>query len=178
MRASNVLIKSIRRFESFRSRAYQDAKGVWTIGYGHTHQVKEGDTITRKEAEKLLQEDLKLYEDYVNSLNVCHNDQCRFDALTDFAYNCGIENLRISTLLKCIREGKEEDEIRREFMKWIYSGKQPLKGLVFRRQWEADRFFGRATPISFWEKLRWSLSMAARRFLAHRRRSDKGIAKQ
>ena len=23
--------------------AYQDAVGVWTIGYGHTHDVQEGD---------------------------------------------------------------------------------------------------------------------------------------
>ena len=70
MRASKVLIKSIRRFENFRSKAYQDAKGVWTIGYGHTVKVKEGDAVTRKEAEKLLRDDLKTCEDYVNSLGV------------------------------------------------------------------------------------------------------------
>ena len=158
MKASKVLIKSIRRFESFRSKAYQDAKGVWTIGYGHTHQVKEGDTITRKEAEKLLQEDLQEYENYVNSLFVCHDDQCRFDALTDFAYNCGIENLRKSTLLKYLYEDREEEEIRGEFMRWTYGGKRKLRGLAFRRKWEADRFFGRTTPISLWEKLTFILA--------------------
>ena len=48
MKASNVLLKSIRRFEGFRSKAYQDAKGVWTIGYGHTAQVKEGMWLLEK----------------------------------------------------------------------------------------------------------------------------------
>jgi lysozyme len=152
MRASDVLIKSIRRFEGFRSKAYQDAKGVWTIGYGHTGQVNEGDSVNREEAEILLREDLRIFENYVNSLNVCH-DQCRFDALTDFAYNCGIDNLRTSTLLRYVREGREEGEIRAEFMRWVFSGKRKLRGLAFRRKWEADRFFGRTTPVSLWEKL-------------------------
>lgn len=153
MRASDVLLKSIRRFEGFRSKAYQDVKGVWTIGYGHTAQVKEGDRITRKDAEQLLHNDLQIYEDYVNSLNVCDNNQYRFDALTDFAYNCGMENLRTSTLLKYVAEGREEDEIRSEFMRWIYCGGRKLRGLAFRRKWEADRFFGRTTPISIWDKI-------------------------
>lgn len=147
-----MLIKSIRRFEGFRGRAYQDAKGVWTIGYGHTGNVMPGYTITREKAEKLLLDDLRTYEDFVCSLDVCHHDQGRFDALTDFAYNCGMENLRSSSLLKSIREGKEEHEIRGEFMKWIFCGKRPLRGLAFRRKWEADRFFGRSNPISLWEK--------------------------
>ena len=98
MRASDVLLKSIRRFEGFRGKAYQDAKGVWTIGYGHTTQVKEGDIVTRKEAEQLLCDDLQIFENYVNSLNICGDNQFHFDALTDFAYNCGII-LRISTLV-------------------------------------------------------------------------------
>lgn len=155
MRASDVLLKSIRRFEGFRGKAYQDAKGVWTIGYGHTTQVKEGDIVTRKEAEQLLYEDLRIFENYVNRLSVCGDSQFRFDALTDFAYNCGIENLRSSTLLRYIHEGRAEDEIREEFMKWTYCGGRKLRGLVFRRKWEADRFFGRTTSISIWDKIKF-----------------------
>lgn len=153
MRASNVLVRSIRRFESFRSEAYQDAKGVWTIGYGHTANVKKGDCVTREVAERFLLEDLKVFESFVESLNVCDN-QFQFDALVDFAYNCGIENLRISTLLKYIYKGMPEEDIRREFMKWSYSGKRKLRGLTIRRKWEADRFFGRTTPFSLWDKIK------------------------
>lgn len=129
MRTSDILAKSIRRFESFRCKAYQDAKGVWSIGYGHTAYVKEGDCISRKVAEQLLLDDLKEFESYVDSLNFC-NSQFQFDALVDFAYNCGIENLRTSTLLRYIREGRSEEEIRKEFHKWIYCGVKRLKGLA------------------------------------------------
>ena len=48
MTASDILIKGIKRFEGLRLKAYQDAKGVWTIGYGHTAHVKPGDKITVK----------------------------------------------------------------------------------------------------------------------------------
>ena len=32
-------IDRIKKFESCRLTAYQDAAGVWTIGYGHTGSV-------------------------------------------------------------------------------------------------------------------------------------------
>ena len=36
-------IDRIKKFESCRLTAYQDAAGVWTIGYGHTGSVYAGD---------------------------------------------------------------------------------------------------------------------------------------
>ena len=141
MKASDILIKSIKSFEGLRLEAYQDAKGVWTIGYGHTDQVKPGDRITCEEAETLLKQDLAAFERFVNGLNVCEGSQGRFDALTDFAYNCGIENLKNSTLLRYIRDNRTEEEIRHEFLRWVYSGGKILNGLKKRRMWEADRFF-------------------------------------
>ena len=48
-------LELIKAQEGFRSRAYRDATGVWTIGYGHTSmagppQVREGLEISRAEA--------------------------------------------------------------------------------------------------------------------------------
>ena len=145
MKASHLLVRKIKRFEGFRKKAYQDVKGVWTIGYGHTGDVKEGDYITKQQAEELLLKDLERFERFVDSLEVCHGDQGKFDALTDFAYNCGIENLKKSTLLLYICEGRSEAEIRHEFSRWVYSGGRKLRGLAKRRQWEADRFFNSNT---------------------------------
>ena len=55
MIASCLLINEIKRFEGLRKKAYQDAKGVWTIGYGHTGEdVREGYTISKQKAEELL----------------------------------------------------------------------------------------------------------------------------
>ena len=39
-------IDRIKKFESCRLTAYQDAAGVWTIGYGHTGSVYAGMQIT------------------------------------------------------------------------------------------------------------------------------------
>lgn len=145
MEASKLLIEEIKKFEGFRSAAYRDCANVLTIGYGHTKGVKPGDIITAAEAEHLLRKDLRLYEAFVDKLNVT-SQQYRFDALVDFAFNLGCAALEGSTLLKKIRACRPDAEIREEFMKWVYARvggkKKKLPGLVARRKWEADRFLG------------------------------------
>lgn len=140
MKASKKLIEAIKEFEGFRSKAYKCPAGALTIGYGHTKDVKKGQTITHEEAEKLLKRDLIEYECFVERLNVTCKQE-KFDALVDFAYNLGCAALEGSTLLKKIRACRPDDEIRAEFMKWVYAGGKKLKGLETRRKWEADRYF-------------------------------------
>lgn len=140
MKASYILIKKIKEFEGFRSQAYKCPAGVWTIGYGHTSDVKPGDKISEAEAERLLRKDLIHYEAFIESLQVSQKQE-KFDALVDFAYNLGCAALEGSTLLKKIRACRPDKEIRAEFMRWVHSGKKKLPGLVIRRQWEADRYF-------------------------------------
>lgn len=145
MKISYQAIAKIKDFEGFSKKAYKCPAGVWTIGYGHTQGVKPGDVITASEAEHLLKKDLAQYEAFVERLNVT-SQQCRFDALVDFAFNLGCAALERSTLLKKIRACRPDAEIREEFMKWVYARvggkKKKLPGLVARRKWEADRFFG------------------------------------
>ena len=102
--------------------------------------MKEGQKITKEEADRLLVRDLIQYEAFVERLNVTCKQE-KFDALVDFAFNLGCDALEGSTLLKKIRACRPDKEIRAEFMRWVYSGKTKLPGLVTRRQWEADRFF-------------------------------------
>jgi hypothetical protein len=52
----------IEQFEGLELEAYQDLVGVWTIGYGHTRGVRPGQTVTKAEAEALLQQDLAAAE--------------------------------------------------------------------------------------------------------------------
>ena len=52
----------IREVEGFNREAYQDEGGVWTIGYGHTREVKEGDTISTHKANLYLNTDLIIFE--------------------------------------------------------------------------------------------------------------------
>ena len=142
MKSSELLINKIIEFEGCKLTAYKCPAGVWTIGVGHTKGVKQGQTITEAQAMSLLKGDLLPCENYVNNLGVCKT-QAEFDAIVDFAFNLGTAALGRSTLLKYIRAKKPEQYIRGEFAKWVNSKGMRLKGLVIRRQWEADRYFGK-----------------------------------
>ena len=142
MKSSELLINKIIEFEGCKLTAYKCPAGVWTIGVGHTKGVKQGQTITEAQAMSLLKGDLLPCENYVNNLGVCKT-QGQFDALVDFSFNLGTAALGRSTLLKYIRQSKPEQYIRGEFAKWVNSKGMRLKGLVIRRQWEADRYYGK-----------------------------------
>ena len=86
---SNTGIELIKRFEGCRLSAYRCPAGVWTIGYGHTLNVKPGDKITQDQADEYLRADLKKFENHVSSYNKYGWTQPEFDALVSFAFNIG-----------------------------------------------------------------------------------------
>jgi lysozyme len=136
-----LLIWKLKEFEGLRLEAYQDAAGVWTIGYGHTgRDVKRGDRISEYWATDLLKRDVEKVADAVGALNVARTEG-QLDALVSFAFNLGIGKLKSSTLLKVIREGGSKAAVKREFKRWVYAGGKKLRGLELRREWEARRFF-------------------------------------
>ena len=141
-KASDTLMSKLIEFEGCRLTAYRCPAGVWTIGIGHTRGVKKGQRITEAQALQLLKGDLLPCEQSVNNLKVCKT-QGEFDALVDFTFNLGAAALAKSTLLAKIRMGASEMEIRKEFSRWVYANKVKLAGLVKRRQWEADSYFGK-----------------------------------
>ena len=68
MKISQEGLSLIKKFEGCELEAYKCAAGVWTIGYGSTKGVKEGDTITQEEADELLLHEMEEYEGYINDL--------------------------------------------------------------------------------------------------------------
>lgn len=145
-------LKLIADFEGLPKKnpldAYWDKYGkVWTIGYGATHYpdgspVKQGDKLkSKEEAMELLKTMVKQYEDQVYKLVQCPINFYQHDALTSFAYNCGVGNLKKSTLLKKVNADPFDPTIRNEFAKWNKSGGQVLAGLTRRRKAEADLYF-------------------------------------
>lgn len=62
MRTGEAGLHIIKSFEGCRLTAYKCPAGVWTIGYGHTLGVKEGQRITQAQADGLLVEDIRKYE--------------------------------------------------------------------------------------------------------------------
>ena len=131
----------IKKYEGLRLEAYKCPAGVWTIGYGHTKGVYKGMSITKEEAEKLLQQDVSVFElQVINTVGKLA--ACKIDALVSFAYNVGIAAFRNSTLCRKVKANSDDPAIRNEFMKWIYAGGKKLQGLERRRKEEAEMYFG------------------------------------
>ena len=91
MKTSDSGIKMIGTFEGCRLTAYWDKTGkVWTIGYGHSKGVKEGEKITNQQAIDFLKKDVFDAEASVNKYFTHYNwNQNEFDALVSFTFNCG-----------------------------------------------------------------------------------------
>lgn len=131
----------IKFFEGLELNAYKCAAGVWTIGYGHTKGVQEGDSISEEQANEMLAEELKEYENYINTLVTVELNQDQFDAMVSWVYNLGGGNLKASTLLKVLNAG-DYDGVPAQMMRWNKAGGKVLEGLTKRRQAEADLFSG------------------------------------
>ena len=140
-------IELIKSFEGFRGAPYKCPAGIPTIGYGATFypdgkKVTMADAhITEEKATELLSSMLISFEKYVDSYCIDTITQNQFDALVSFAYNLGPANLKSSTLLKKVNANPEDETIRVEFMKWTKAGGKTLKGLVRRREAEANLYF-------------------------------------
>ena len=133
-------LAKLKQWEGLKTKAYKDAGGVWTIGYGHTATAGEpkpraGMVITAAEAESILLKDLMQYEAAVaNNVNVKLNDN-QFAALVSFAFNIGIGAFKKSKLLKKLNAGNY-DTVPTELMKWTKAGGKKVQGLVNRRRAE------------------------------------------
>ena len=131
----------IKKFEGCELKAYQCSANVWTIGYGHTAGVVEGDEIDQATADTLLQEDLSEFEGYVNQWVMVPLEQNQFDALVSWTYNLGVGNLKSSTMLKELNNGNY-DRVPSEMARWNKAGGEVLEGLERRRKAEGLLFTG------------------------------------
>ncbi len=144
---SNKGIDLIKSFEGFESKAYVCPAGVVTIGYGATYwedgrKIKLGETITQEKAIVLLNNMLIPYCKGVDSMTRDDVSQSQFDALVSFAYNCGLQALKGSTLLKKVNAMPNDMTIADEFLKWNKANGKALAGLTRRRKAESDMYFG------------------------------------
>ena len=135
----------IKSHEGCRLKAYQDVKGVWTIGWGHTGTgVKEGLQWTQKDADDALLRDLNNVEAAVtkalgSGLGAVSVTPNQFSALVSFAYNVGNEAFRKGTLLRMVLTGQPKAAAD-EFPRWNRSGGKVVAGLTNRRLDEAALF--------------------------------------
>lgn len=151
------LLELIKAFEGCRLDAYLCPAGVWTIGYGFTtymdgSAVKKGDRITQADADIMLQKKIEEFHSQVARIVPGTLPGGAVDALTSFAYNCGVGAMTRSTLLKKIKANKLDLKgIKAEFLKWNKSNGKELAGLTNRRlkeyQMYADAVLGQYTKL-------------------------------
>lgn len=140
MHVSDRGVALVAKYEGCRLEAYKCPAGVWTIGYGHTAGVKEGDRLASEDAAKeLLKEDLGKYGGYVNAcvkkgLIGFSLTQNMFDALTSFCYNCGNGNLQ-----KLVAD-RDAQTVADKLLLYNKGGGKVLSGLARRREEERALF--------------------------------------
>jgi lysozyme len=149
MNCSPLGIRFIKGFESLRLEPYRDEGGKWTVGWGHLMQAGDPHVaLTLEEADSLFQLDLLRFEEGVTQLTLGQElRQHEFDALTSFAFNCGLdidddpiaEGLGDSTLLRHVL-ASDFARAACEFTKWVNVAGRPSAGLYRRRCAEQAMF--------------------------------------
>ncbi|WP_183074515.1 lysozyme [Salmonella enterica] len=139
MKASDNGRAFIRAREGVKLAAYRDGGGVWTIGYGHTRGVKQGQVINHEQADEFLNNDLRQVESCISERVTVALNQNQFDALVSFVFNVGRQAFSDSTLLKKLNEGNYRAAAD-QFTRWVYDNDQFVQGLYNRRVAERDLF--------------------------------------
>ena len=142
--AGRALIES---FEGLKLEAYQDCRGIWTIGYGHTGCVKEGDTCTQAQADAWQASDAAFVANVLNSQLAVEVSQNQFDALGSLAYNIGVGHFLASTLFALLQKGDFAGAAE-QFEKWSFANGKWVDGLHRRRLAEKQMFLGAANAAA------------------------------
>jgi lysozyme len=133
-------IALLTHFEGYRTQAYQDSKGVWTIGIGSTGpDIHLGLTWTDAQIHARFDTDVLRFENGVEALVGTPLTDNQFSALVCFAYNVGLGALTESHLLKKLNSG-DYSGAASEFPRWDESGGHIVAGLLSRREAEQALF--------------------------------------
>ena len=108
--ASAALLVSTAHDEGYRSKAYPDAGGVWTVGFGETQGVTRNTTTTPERALIQLGKSLDKHE---QGLKKCIGNvplyQHEYDAYLNLAYNVGAGAVCGSSIPKKLKTGQYEE---------------------------------------------------------------------
>lgn len=142
MKVSDNGLNLIKKFEGCKLQAYKDAVGVWTIGYGHTKGVKQGQIITNAQATEYLRQDCEKAEKAVMKYaNRYMWNQNQFDALVSFAFNIGSIDQLTANGTRTI------PVISQKILEYNKAGGKVLNGLVSRRKAEKQLFDTYIIPL-------------------------------
>lgn len=143
----NYLVLLVGRFEGCHLKAYKCPAGIWTIGWGETLGVKEGDVWTQERADRVLRERLGFFLlKVLAKCPVLHLEPPeRMVAATSLAYNIGLGAFGASSVAR--HSNAEQWELAaKAFLLWNKAGGRVLRGLDLRRQLES-RVYALLEPL-------------------------------
>lgn len=144
MRTSDNGLNLIKEFEGCKLKAYKCPAGVWTIGYGWTQGVKEGDVWNQQMAERMLVEGVNPFERAVlQAIGDKPTTQNQFDAMVSLCYNVGPANFQKSSVVRYHRDGNFS-KAAESFLLWNKAAGRELAGLTRRRQAEKRRYLSKS----------------------------------
>jgi len=142
-------IDIIKKFEGCKLKAYLCPAGKLTIGYGHVISPHEqfNSPITEKDADRILENDLKVTETTIAKGVIVPLTQGKYDALVSLVYNWGGGNFLRSIGLRCLNNSDYKKAAEEFFSS--ETGVVTIKGkfsqgLYNRRQGELDMWNGKA----------------------------------
>lgn len=131
-------------------QAYWDAIGlVWTIGFGSTgSDIKKGTTWSRDHAVLRLQQGwTSAQAGVLRASPILSKYPLMLDAITDFAYNCGVGAYQASTLRRKVN-ALDWTAASNEFPKWNHSQGKVVAGLTVRRARERTLFLSQLSSAA------------------------------
>jgi lysozyme len=142
--ALNQIVEMVKRFEGCKLKAYPDpgtGGAPWTIGYGETLGVNQGDTWTQEKADYVLRQ--RVGQFMLATLKRCPalhlEPPSRTAACTSLAYNIGVGAFGASSVS---RKTMRQDFIgaANAFLLWNKAGGRIMRGLTNRRQAERKTY--------------------------------------
>lgn len=137
----------IKSYERLRLQAYKAAphETVWTIGWGHTRGVRQGDVITEEQAHLHFLDDVLPLEAALMLVRAPLTPSMT-DALISLMFNCGKGAIARGTTIAHALDDRDYFAAWRAFALWTRGGGQHMLGLARRRATEMTLFFEDGLP--------------------------------
>ena len=121
---------AIASHEAYSPKPYVDLAGIWTNGFGNTHNAQHNVTVPQA-LDQLNTNSLEAQAAVTNCITKPLT-QSQFDAFVDFTFNVGSNAFCKSTVVKKFNSGDVAGSCG-ELFRWVYVGKVKVNGLVKRR---------------------------------------------
>ncbi len=105
MKTGDTGLNLIKGYEGLRMSAHYTPNEEWAVGYGHTSSARHGMSVSEREAEQLLRDDVTPIEQLLAETVRAPLNQNEHDALVSLIFSIGEENWRRSTALRKLNEG-------------------------------------------------------------------------